>query len=130
MKGYFDGAARGNPGPAGAGALLIDDENNIVWEASRALGKKTNNEAEYSALILLLKAAKERGIMKLDVYGDSKVVICQVSKEWKINLPHLKALAEEVWEITKEMKVSYNWIPREENTLADALSGEAADVSV
>ena len=130
MKGYFDGAARGNPGPAGAGALLIDDENNIVWEASRALGKKTNNEAEYSALILLLKAAKERNITKLEVYGDSKVVICQVSKEWKINLPHLKALAEEVWEITKEMKVSYNWIPREENTLADALSGEAADVSV
>ena len=106
MKGYFDGAARGNPGPAGAGALLIDDNDNIIWETARSLGTKTNNEAEYSALILLLKAAKERDIMRLDVYGDSKLVICQVSKQWKINLPHLRALAEKVWDITKDMNVS------------------------
>ncbi|MGI6442556.1 MAG: ribonuclease HI family protein [Synergistaceae bacterium] len=130
MKGYFDGAARGNPGPAGAGALLIDDNDNIIWETARSLGTKTNNEAEYSALILLLKAAKERDIMRLDVYGDSKLVICQVSKQWKINLPHLRALAEKVWDITKDMNVSYKWIPREENTLADNLSDEAIDSSL
>lgn len=130
MKGFFDGAARGNPGPAGAGALLIDDENNIIWETARSLGTKTNNEAEYSALILLLKAAKERDVTKLDVYGDSKLVVCQVSKQWKINLPHLRALAEKVWEITQGMNVSYNWIPREENTLADSLSDQAIDSSI
>ena len=130
MKGFFDGAARGNPGPAGAGALLIDDENNIIWETARSLGTKTNNEAEYSALILLLKAAKERDVTKLDVYGDSKLVVCQVSKQWKINLPHLRALAEKVWEITQGMNVSYNWIPREENTLADFLSDQAIDSSI
>lgn len=130
MKGFFDGAARGNPGPAGAGALLIDDENNIIWETARSLGTKTNNEAEYSALILLLKAAKERDVTKLDVYGDSKLVVCQVSKQWKINLPHLRALAEKVWEITQGMNVSYNWIPREENTLADSLSDQAIDFSI
>lgn len=130
MKGYFDGAARGNPGPAGAGALLIDDNDNIIWETARSLGTKTNNEAEYSALILLLKAAKERDIMRLDVYGDSKLVVCQVSKQWKINLPHLRALAEKVWDITKDMNVSYKWIPREENTLADNLSDEAIDSSL
>ena len=106
---------------------MIDDNDNIIWETARSLGTKTNNEAEYSALILLLKAAKERDIMRLDVYGDSKLVICQVSKQWKINLPHLRALAEKVWDITKDMNVSYKWIPREENTLADNLSDEAID---
>lgn len=127
MKGYFDGASRGNPGVSGAGALLIDDCGSIIWETARFLGTKTNNEAEYSALILLLKAAKEREIIKLEVFGDSKLVICQVDKKWKINKPHLRCLAKEIWEITKDMDVTYNWIPREENELADALSNEGID---
>lgn len=127
MKGYFDGASRGNPGVSGGGALLIDDNGKTIWETARFLGKKTNNEAEYSALILLLKAAKERKITKLEVFGDSKLIVCQVTKTWKINLPHLRALAKEVWEITKDMDVTYNWIPREENHLADALANEAVD---
>lgn len=127
MKGYFDGASRGNPGVAGGGALLIDKNGTTIWETARFFGKKTNNEAEYSALILLLKAAKERKVTKLDVFGDSKLIVCQVSKTWKINLPHLRALAKEVWEITKDMDVTYNWIPREENCLADALANEAVE---
>lgn len=56
MIGYFDGASRGNPGEAGAGALLMDDNGNTLWETARYLGRKTNNEAEYNAAILLLKA--------------------------------------------------------------------------
>lgn len=127
MLGYFDGASRGNPGEAAAGALLENDSGEVVWETARYLGKKTNNEAEYAALLMLLKAASERGVSELKVYGDSKLVICQVSRQWKINLPHLRELAKEAWSLMDGMKVDLQWIPRERNKRADALSNEALD---
>ena len=127
MEGYFDGASRGNPGKAGAGALMINEEGKVVWEASRFLGEKTNNEAEYMALIMLLKAAKDRGIRSLRVFGDSKLVVSQVSRQWKINLPHLRLLAKEAWDLADGMDISYSWIPREENKRADILSNEGID---
>ena len=68
MQGYFDGASRGNPGTAGAGALLVNENGEVIWETARFLGTKTNNEAEYTALLLLLKAAKERDIKTLNIY--------------------------------------------------------------
>ena len=127
MEGYFDGASRGNPGKAGAGALLINEEGKVVWEASRFLGDKTNNEAEYTALIMLLKAAKNHGVSSLRVFGDSKLVVSQISRQWKINLPHLRLLAREAWDLAEGMDISYNWIPREENKRADMLSNEGID---
>lgn len=127
MEGYFDGASRGNPGIAGAGALLVDDDGTVVWETARFLGKKTNNEAEYMALILLLNAARERNVTKLKIYGDSKLVISQVSKQWKINLPHLRALAQEAWKLMEGMQVILGWIPREQNKRADELSNQGID---
>lgn len=128
MEGFFDGASRGNPGKAGAGALMINDQGKVVWETARFLGERTNNEAEYMALILLLKAAKEQGVRSLKVYGDSKLVVSQVSRQWKINLPHLRLLAQQVWELADAMDISYHWIPREQNKRADILSNEGIDV--
>lgn len=127
MKGFFDGASRGNPGTAGAGALLVDEGGAVVWETARFLGTKTNNEAEYTALLLLLRAAKERKLTELQIYGDSKLVVSQVSKQWKINLPHLRILAEEAWSLMEGMEVTLEWIPREKNKLADALSNQGID---
>lgn len=127
MEGFFDGASRGNPGKAGAGALMINDEGKVAWETSRFLGEKTNNEAEYMALILLLKAAKEHGVRSLRVFGDSKLVVSQVSRQWKINLPHLRLLAQQAWELADGMDISYHWIPREQNKRADILSNEGID---
>ena len=127
MQGYFDGASRGNPGTAGAGALLVNESGDVIWETARFLGTKTNNEAEYTALLLLLKAAKERDIKTLNIYGDSKLVVSQVSKQWKINLPHLRALAQEAWSLMEGMSVTLEWIPREKNKLADALSNQGID---
>ena len=127
MQGYFDGASRGNPGTAGAGALLVNESGEVIWETARFLGTKTNNEAEYTALLLLLKAAKERDIKTLNIYGDSKLVVSQVSKQWKINLPHLRALAQEAWALMEGMSVTLEWIPREKNKLADALSNQGID---
>ena len=125
MIGYFDGASRGNPGEAGAGALLLDEGENTIWETARYLGKKTNNEAEYNAAILLLTAAKERGVKELKVYGDSKLVVCQLSKQWKINLPHLRELAKRAWEISEGVTVRYEWGRRAKNKRADERSNEA-----
>ena len=127
MQGYFDGASRGNPGTAGAGALLVNENGEVIWETARFLGTKTNNEAEYTALLLLLKAAKERDIKTLNIYGDSKLVVSQVSKQWNINLPHLRALAQEAWGLMEGMSVTLEWIPREKNKLADALSNQGID---
>ena len=127
MIGHFDGASRGTPGEAGAGAYLSDDAGNVIWETARYLGRKTNNEAEYGAAIILLEAAKERGARRLKVYGDSRLVVCQLSKRWKINLPHLRELAEKAWRLSEGMEVSYEWVPREKNKRADRLSNEALD---
>lgn len=127
MEGYFDGASRGNPGTAGAGALLVNEKGETVWETARFLGKKTNNEAEYAALLLLLEAAKERGVKKITVYGDSKLVVSQVAKEWKINLPHLRELARQAWSLMEGMEVKLQWIPREQNKKADLLSNQGID---
>ncbi|MDO5562739.1 MAG: ribonuclease HI family protein [Synergistaceae bacterium] len=127
MEGHFDGASRGNPGNAGAGAYLIDDSGSVIWETARFLGTKTNNEAEYGALILLLTAAREKGAKQLKIYGDSKLVVSQVSKQWKIKLPHLRKLAEEAWRLMEGMDVTLEWVPREQNARADELSNEALD---
>ena len=125
MKGYFDGCSKGNPGEAGAGALLADDHDGVVWQTAQPLGKKTNNEAEYAALIFLLTEAKRRGVKELQIFGDSKLVVSQVSKKWKINLPHLRELAKQAWALMEGMEVSLTWVPREKNSRADELSNEA-----
>jgi ribonuclease HI len=127
MKGYFDGASRGNPGAAGAGALIADDRGTAVWETSVPLGVRTNNEAEYLALLLLLEEADRRGIREMEVFGDSRLVISQVSRLWKINEPRLRELAERVWALCEGKTVRFVWIPRERNTRADALSNQALD---
>lgn len=127
MIGYFDGASRGNPGKAGAGACLVDGSGEVVWECAEYLGTRTNNEAEYTALLRLLEEARAREIASLEVRGDSKLVVCQLKREWKINMPHLRKLAEEAWVLMKDMNVSLVWIPRERNKLADALSNKAID---
>lgn len=127
MIGYFDGASRGNPGEAGAGACLVDESGNVAWECAKYLGKKTNNEAEYTALLLLLGEARARGLRGLAIRGDSKLVVCQVNREWKINKPHLRELAERAWELAEGLGVRLSWVPRESNKLADALSNRAID---
>jgi ribonuclease HI len=127
MIGYFDGASRGNPGEAGAGACLVDDAGSVVWERSEYLGHRTNNEAEYSALLLLLSEARSRGVQDLEARGDSRLVVCQIKREWKINSPHLRELAARAWRLMEDMRTTLVWTPREKNKIADALSNRAID---
>ena len=90
---YADGAARGNPGPAGAGAVLLDEDGTVVAELTLALGRATNNVAEYSALILGLEEAKRLGANAIDVRMDSKLVVEQLSGRWRTKHPGLIPLA-------------------------------------
>jgi ribonuclease HI len=127
MIGYFDGASRGNPGDAGAGACIVGEGGAVVWEYAEYLGKKTNNEAEYTALIRLLEEARRMDAGAIEIRGDSKLVVCQVNREWKINKPHLRELAVRAWELLDGLNAKISWVPREKNKLADALSNKAID---
>ena len=104
--GYFDGASRGNPGEAGAGALIKDYNGKVLWQCADYLGDKTNNEAEYNAVIRLLKAAAEMGVEEIKIHGDSNLVVKQLSRIGRIKEPRLAELAKEAWDAAKGMKVT------------------------
>jgi ribonuclease H / adenosylcobalamin/alpha-ribazole phosphatase len=124
-----DGGARGNPGPAGFGAVVRDPESGeVLVERSGFLGVATNNVAEYSGLIAGLSAAAELGAREVAVRMDSKLVIEQMSGRWQIKHPGLRPLAAQAAALVREFDaVRFDWIPRERNKLADALANKAMD---
>lgn len=128
---YADGAARGNPGPAGAGAVLLDGDGHVVAELTKALGTATNNVAEYTALIIGLEEAKRRGVDEIDVRMDSLLVVQQMRGLWKIKHPNMKPLALRAGELFASFKRrTIAHVPREQNTIADALSNKAVDENI
>ncbi|MER5364435.1 bifunctional RNase H/acid phosphatase [Streptomyces sp. NPDC002722] len=130
-----DGGSRGNPGPAGYGAVVIDPvTGETLAEAAEYIGVATNNVAEYKGLIAGLKAAKALvpdasadGALQVRVRMDSKLVVEQMSGRWKIKHPDMKPLAAEAARILPASAVTYEWIPREKNKHADRLANEAMD---
>jgi ribonuclease HI len=125
---FTDGAARGNPGPAGAGAVIVNIDGHIVAKVGKFLGDATNNVAEYMGLILGLKRAKAMGIKELDVLADSELLVKQLSGEYAVKADHLKPLHLEAETLLKGFaEVSVRHIPREENEAADAMSNRAID---
>lgn len=130
-----DGGSRGNPGPAGYGAVVIDPvTGETLAEAAEYIGVATNNVAEYKGLIAGLRAAKALvpdasadGALQVRVRMDSKLVVEQMSGRWKIKHPDMKPLAAEAARILPASAVTYEWIPREKNKHADRLANEAMD---
>jgi ribonuclease HI len=126
--GYFDGCSKNNPGEAGAGAYIVDyTENKVIWKGYKYLGIMTNNEAEYQSVILLLTMAKQFNISSIEVRGDSSLVVNQMNGIWKVKEPRMKALKAEAQSIMTDMKVTFKWVPREENSNADKLSNYAVE---
>lgn len=123
---YFDGCSKGNPGPAGIGAVIYE-EGTEIWFSCKYIGdKKTNNESEYSALILGLEAAIERNIKCLSVCGDSLLVINQVNNVYKVKHPNLFDLHEKVAYLKKQFDyIDFNHVYRTDNKRADQLSNLA-----
>ncbi len=127
-----DGGSRGNPGPAGYGALVRDaDTGEVLAERAGAIGRTTNNVAEYQGLIAGLRAAADIDpTADVDVRMDSKLVVEQMSGRWKIKHPAMRPLATEAAGIAREFpRVRYSWIPRERNGHADRLANEAMDAA-
>jgi ribonuclease HI len=125
---YADGAARGNPGPAGAGAALIDEGGRVVAEAMRYIPHATNNFAEYTALIIGLEAARRHNVQDLEIRMDSKLVVEQMNGKWKMKAANLRPLALEAGALLATFPERVlRHIPREQNTIADALANRAID---
>ncbi|WP_193776302.1 histidine phosphatase family protein [Streptomyces sp. E2N166] len=124
-----DGGSRGNPGPAGYGAVVLDAATGeTLAEAAEYLGVVTNNVAEYRGLLAGLRAAKELDPdAAVHVRMDSKLVVEQMSGRWKIKHPDMKPLAAEAARVFPPGRVTYEWIPRASNKHADRLANEAMD---
>ena len=124
-----DGGSRGNPGPAGYGAVVLSEgAGEVLLERYASLGTTTNNVAEYAGLIAGLRAAAELGATRVDVRMDSKLVVEQMSGRWQIKNPGLRPLAAEAAKLVDGFTgVTFDWIPRERNKLADALANRAMD---
>ncbi|MGB8961236.1 MAG: bifunctional RNase H/acid phosphatase [Pseudonocardiaceae bacterium] len=124
-----DGGSRGNPGPAGYGAVVRDaDTGELLAEASGGLGTATNNVAEYSGLIAGLRAAVKEGARFVEARLDSKLVVEQMSGRWQVKQPHLRPLVSEAAELARQLvDVKYTWVPRARNAHADRLANEAMD---
>jgi ribonuclease HI len=124
---YTDGACIGNPGPAGAGFVITDQQGNLLQEGCVPLGHGTNNIAEYQAVIAALGAAAEVGATHLIVRSDSELLCRQMSGQYKVKNPGLQKLHIEVRGLMRGFaKVIFEHVPREKNERADALAGEAA----
>ncbi|MFA7049843.1 MAG: ribonuclease HI family protein [Patescibacteria group bacterium] len=125
---FSDGGARGNPGPAGIGAVLYDQEKNKIAEVSKYLGETTNNQAEYRALIEGLKKAKELKAQEVECFLDSELVVKQLKREYKVKNQELAPLFLEVYNLSQTFKnIKFIHVPREKNKEADRLANLAMD---
>ncbi|KAB7849227.1 bifunctional RNase H/acid phosphatase [Streptomyces mobaraensis] len=124
-----DGGSRGNPGPAGYGAVVLDAATGeVLAEAAEYIGTATNNVAEYKGLIAGLEAARALDPdAEITVRMDSKLVVEQMSGRWKIKHPDMRPLAARARLVFPADRVGYEWIPRERNKHADRLANEAMD---
>lgn len=123
---YIDGASRGNPGLSGIGVVIMRG-NLKIKEVAEFVGTKTNNRAEYLALKKALEVASEIDD-EIIIFSDSKLVVQQRNKQYKIRNKELKILAREITNLERKYKfVNYKYIPRQENKLADLLANRAIE---
>ena len=125
-----DGGSRGNPGPAGYGALVRDAETGrVLAERAASVGRATNNVAEYGGLVAGLQAALDLDVTAtVEVRMDSKLVVEQMSGRWQIKHPDMKQLALQAQKLARQLgSVRYTWVPRAQNGAADALANSAMD---
>jgi ribonuclease HI len=125
---YCDGAARGNPGPAGAGVFIVTPEGEFVAEIAQGLGRTTNNVAEYTAVILGLERARALGARQVLVRSDSLLLVNQLSGTYRVRSEHLKALHQRVTTLAAGFeKARFEHVPRGKNIDADRLANEGVD---
>jgi ribonuclease H / adenosylcobalamin/alpha-ribazole phosphatase len=126
-----DGGSRGNPGPAGYGAVVwTADRSTVLAETKQAIGRATNNVAEYRGLIAGLDDALKLGATEAAVFLDSKLLVEQMSGRWKVKHPDLVELHAQARKLASRFdRISYAWVPRARNSHADRLANEAMDAA-
>ncbi len=129
---YTDGGSRGNPGPAGIGVVIADEKGSTIKEYSKDIGTRTNNEAEYEAVIFALQKVKhlfgkeKAKKNEIEIRMDSQLVARQLGGKYKIQEEKLFPLFIKIWNLRTELgKISFTEIPREKNKEADRLANEA-----
>jgi ribonuclease HI len=128
LRVYSDGAARGNPGPSGAGAVLVDTAGQVVDRLGKYLGTQTNNYAEYMGLLLGLKRARDMGAREVEVFADSELMIRQLGGRYQVKSTTLRPLYEEALKLLNGFsRVKLVHVPREMNAAADEMSNRAID---
>ncbi len=124
-----DGASRGNPGPAGAGAVLATPDGDVVAEIAEGLGETTNNVAEYTAVIHGLQRASELGATDVLVRSDSLLLVNQLTGRYRVKTPHLVPLARRARELAAGFdRVRFEHVPRGRNVEADRLANIGVDI--
>ncbi len=125
---YTDGGARGNPGPGAIGVIIKNSEGKVIKEVGKFIGRATNNEAEYKAIIEGLKECKDKKATSLECFLDSLLVVNQLNGDFKVKDKKIKIFWNEAKNLEKNFKeVSYHHIPREKNHLADKVVNEVLD---
>jgi ribonuclease HI len=125
---HIDGAARGNPGPAGVGILIIGPDGQVVERIHRSIGEATNNVAEYRALLLALERARALGCAEIEVYSDSELLVRQLQGRYQVKHPVLRALYTKArGRVAGFRRFQITHVPREENVEADALANRGIE---
>ncbi|MBI2464598.1 ribonuclease HI family protein [Candidatus Shapirobacteria bacterium] len=130
---YTDGGSRGNPGHSGFGVVIYDEKKQIVAKLSKYIGIRTNNEAEYSALIDSLLWLRDNStlhsISAATFYSDSQLMVRQLQGKYKVKAQNIKPLFNQAKSLLDSLKLTYQFsdIPREQNSLADSLANQAMD---
>jgi len=128
---FTDGGSRGNPGPAAIGVVVYDKNKNIVFELAKYIGNKTNNQAEYQAVLEAVKWICQQGVKinKVDFYVDSELVAKQLNGEYKIKSANIKPLTEQINQLrsTLPFKITFTHLLRDGNKKADQLVNQALD---
>jgi len=128
---FSDGACRGNPGIGGAGAVITDSADHVIWEGKEYLGHCTNNIAEYKALILGLRGALAQGYKNLQIYMDSELLAKQINGAYRVKNANLQILMKEVRDLLKTFdSAEVKHVPRLHNSHADRLANMAIDEKI
>ena len=123
---YADGASRGNPGPAAIGATIKDKRGKLITFISQRIGKTTNNQAEYRAIIAALEEASRLGVKQVDIKMDSELVVRQINGEYRVKKATLKPLYQRVKQLQGQFEgCTLTHVPRQQNKEADNLANQA-----
>ena len=125
---YIDGGSRGNPGPAGYGVQIVDDEGGVIAELHGSLSHTTNNVAEYNGLLAALSWAVDHGHRSLHIRSDSELLVKQLRGEYRVKNPGLQSLYEDARQLAARIgRVPFEHVRREKNKEADRLANLAMD---